>query len=272
MAASLGLIGSFNSTVEDWTGYTQRIGHYFLANGITDSTKKRSILLTACGPAINHLIRDLLSPGTSTEKLFHELVELLKQQQDPAPSVILQRYNFFTRKQHSTESIGFFMAQLRKLAHHCNFGDTLDDMLRDRLVCGCRDRHLQFKLLSNAALTFKTALEAAKADKTTERGTKDLTGGHSLHKMYGQQKRHTKTLSTKPPTRTPMTQLPTQPCFRCGAAHSHAKCKIKNFTCHYCQKQGHLASVCRKKARDQTEKKGKTSQNLHIQAHNYDSE
>ena len=183
MAASLGHIGSFNSTVEDWTGYTERIGHYFLANGITDATKKRSILLTACGPTTYQLIKDLLSPVNPTEKSFDELVELVKEHQDHAPSIILQRYNFFTREQHSTESIGDFVAQLRKLAHHCNFGDTLDDMLRDRLVCGCRDQRLQFKLRSNAALTFKIALESAKADETAERGTKDLAGGHSLHKM-----------------------------------------------------------------------------------------
>ena len=45
-------------------------------------------------------------------------------------------------------------------------------MLRDRLVCGCRDRRLQFKLLSDPKLTLKTALEATKADETAERGTK----------------------------------------------------------------------------------------------------
>ena len=63
------------------------------------------------------------------------------------------------------------MAQLHKLAHHCDFKETLDDMLRDKLVCGCRDRHLQFKLFSDPKLTFAEALEMAKADETAAQQT-----------------------------------------------------------------------------------------------------
>ena len=32
-----------------------------------------------------------------------------------------------------------FMAGLHKLSEHFNFGETLDNMLRDRLVCGSND-------------------------------------------------------------------------------------------------------------------------------------
>ena len=46
-----------------------------------------------------------------------------------------------------------------------DFKDTLADMLRDRLVCGCRDRRLQCKLLAEKDLTFDQALAIAKALK-----------------------------------------------------------------------------------------------------------
>ena len=159
-------------------------------------------------------------------------------------------YNFFTRKQHQNESISDFIAQLRKLAHHCKFNDTLDDMLRDRLVCGCRDRRLQFKLLSDSKLTFAKALELAKADETAERGTKDRSGGPSLHRLVHSQRPKRR----RPPNPPPQSSAPkphSRSCSRCGAAHSPATCKYKDATCNYCQKKGHLASVCRTKARDQ---------------------
>ena len=47
-------------------------------------------------------------------------------------------------------------------------------MLWDRLVCGCRDRHLQCKLLAEKDLTFDQALTIANAFETAKKETKDL--------------------------------------------------------------------------------------------------
>ena len=52
--------------------------------------------------------------------------------------------------QKPNETISDFVAQLRKLSEYCEFGDTLEDMRRDRLVCGCKDQRLQCKLLAKA--------------------------------------------------------------------------------------------------------------------------
>lgn len=65
------------------------------------------------------------------------------------------------------------MAQLHKLSEHCEFGGTLEDMLRDCIVCGCRDQYLQCKLLAETDLTFEFAFKIAKAMETAERETKD---------------------------------------------------------------------------------------------------
>ena len=51
--------------------------------------------------------------------------------------------------------------------------------------------------------------------------------------------------------RQPTPQPPIHPCSRCGAFHLSSICKFKTATCHYCKKIGNLASICRKKARDQ---------------------
>ena len=164
----LGLIGSFDADAESWTSYTERLSSYFVANGIADAAKKRAILLTACGPTTYQLMRDLLAPTLPSEKSFKDLVKLVKDHQQPTPSFIVQRFHFFTRMQQPGESINDYLAQLRKLAQHCRFGDTLNDMLRDRLVCGCRDKRLQYKLLSDDELTYDKAIKIAKSDETAE--------------------------------------------------------------------------------------------------------
>ena len=44
---------------------------------------------------------------------------------------------------------------------HCNFGDTIKDMLGDRLVCGINDQNIQRKILSESRLTYEKAIDIA---------------------------------------------------------------------------------------------------------------
>ena len=102
-------------------------------------------------------------------------MSLVKAHHQPRHSTIVQRFHFHTGIQKPSESVSEFVAQLRKLSEYCEFGDTLQDMLRDRLVCGCKDQHLQCKLLAEPELTFDNkAFKIAKAMKAAEKETKDL--------------------------------------------------------------------------------------------------
>ena len=228
--------------------YTERLDLYFTANGIAPDAaeQRRAILLSVCGPATYQLIRNLVSPAKPTDKTFAELVALVKEHQQPTPSFIVQRYHFNTRVQRPGESISEFVAQLRKISEHCRYGDSLDDMLRDRLVCGCLDKRLQCKLLADPELTFAKALATAKAMATAERSAKDLHG-ESTGQVHLMRRRPARNRRSGPPKAQPQVS---STCSRCGAAHSADSCKYKSATCHYCKKPGHLAKVCRKKAKD----------------------
>ena len=56
-----------------------------------------------------------------------------------------------------------FVADLRRLAKDCNFGDKLEMMLQDRLACRINDQVIQRKTLTEKKLTFKLALEIAES-------------------------------------------------------------------------------------------------------------
>ena len=57
-----------------------------------------------------------------------------------------------------SETVVEYVAALRKLAEHCNFGETLDEMLRDRLVCGIANPAIQKRWLTESELTFTKAV------------------------------------------------------------------------------------------------------------------
>ena len=159
---------------EDWSQYTDRLGHYFEANEVTDASKKRAILLSAVGSETYKLICDLLAPTKPGQKSYEELVEVVKDHLQPKPSEIVCRFKFHTRSRLETESVSTFVAQLRHLSQDCNFGDTLEAMLRDRLVCGINNDRIQRRMLAEKDLDFKKALQIATAMEAAEKNALDL--------------------------------------------------------------------------------------------------
>eukprot|EP00731_Ephydatia_muelleri_P036424 Em0253g4a len=133
MTSLLGSVGAFQEGQEDWTCYCERLEQFFQANGIDDEGKRRAVLLSVCGGSVYQLIRNLVAPGKPADKSFSELVTLVRTHFRPSSSVTVQRYNFNSRSQRDGESVSQFVAELRKLSEHCDFGNTLEDMLRDRL-------------------------------------------------------------------------------------------------------------------------------------------
>ena len=67
-----------------------------------------------------------------------------------------------------------YVADLKKLATHCNFGANLNEALRDKLVCGLCNVQIQKSLLSEAKLKYSKALKIAVAMETAIRDASEL--------------------------------------------------------------------------------------------------
>ena len=85
------------------------------------------------------LLTSLVTPAKPGEKDYTQLVQVLIQHFDPAPSKIVQRYCFNMRNRFKGETVTAYVSELWGLAQFCNFGESLDIMLRDRLVCRISD-------------------------------------------------------------------------------------------------------------------------------------
>ena len=207
----------------------------FFANDVKTAEKQRAILLSAVGGPTYQLIRNLLAPEKPHNKTFAQIVEAVMRHHQPKPSVIVQRFNFHSRSRASGENVSTFVAELRKLSD-CNFGETLNDMLRDRLVCGINDQRLQRRLLSEPELTFAKALELAQTAEAAERNTRKLEkAARALECMSCEN------LCKKGE------ELIARHCY--VVVNTADKCRFKESDCHHCGKKRHLAKVCRSKQR-----------------------
>lgn len=107
-------------------------------------------------------------------------MELLKSHFDPEPSAIVSRCRFNSRVRKLNESVAEYVAELRSLAGPCKFGNTIDDMVRDRLVCGINEPRIQRLLLQEPdTLKYEDACKIALALETADRNAKDLQQSQS---------------------------------------------------------------------------------------------
>ena len=146
-----------------------------------------------------------------------------------------------------------YVAALRALSEHCEYGDSLKLMLRDRLVCGINHEGIQRRLLSEKYLTFDNALEIALAMEAAAKDTKDLQSASStatltlqLHyaaiglnsssKFRGSGKA-TQLLHRRPQNKSQTRNTRANPtCYHCGATHLASEYRFINVKCRCCKK------------------------------------
>ena len=152
----------------------ERLEQYFLVNEVEDVAKRRAILLSVCGSKTYALARDLLQPARPAETTFKKIVDTLEKHFSPKPSEIVERYKFHSLNRDEDKGVAAYVAELRKLTEHCNFGDTLPEMLRDRLACGIKNEKIQRRLLAERKFTLKKAEEIALGEELAAKHVVDI--------------------------------------------------------------------------------------------------
>ena len=251
VSARWGCMGqSYSSPRIRMTGVNMSRGSNITSQRTISPEKQRAILLSAIGPSTYRIIRTLVSPDKVTDYTFFELVEKARAHFNPKPSPIVKRFEFNTRCQGENESVASYVAELRKIAEFCDYGRVLNDMLRDRIVCGTSNKAVQRRLLQEPDLTYEKALEIALSAETAEKDSKRLTGGTvdppAIVELVKDRPTHRagnkgqyRGRNNKPPKQQPSSQKgEDKECYRCGGWHNPAECRFRQYECHFCKKRG----------------------------------
>ena len=115
-----------------------------------------------------------MAPDRPEDKSFKDLVKKLTDHFNLTPSEVVQCFKFHGWYRQQGESVATYVAELRSLAEYCNFGGTLDDMLRDQLVWEIKNNAIQQIKLGEAKLTFTHALELAQGLETAAQNVQTL--------------------------------------------------------------------------------------------------
>ena len=89
-------------------------------------------------------------------------------------SSIIAKFRFNSRTHTPDESVTDYVAAIRRLAELCAYGEILEEMLHDRLVCDINNAVIQGRLLAESDSTLSKAVSVAQTAKIADTVVKQL--------------------------------------------------------------------------------------------------
>ena len=129
-----------------------------------------------------------MSTGISDDdrKKYSQVLVKLDTFFQPRKNVIFERAHFNRCQQAERESAEQFIVALHNLASTCNYGPLHDEMTRDHLVVGIRDRALSEQLQLDPELTLDKAKNMIQQKEAVKDQQTVLKGDTNLDALRGQ--------------------------------------------------------------------------------------
>lgn len=108
----------------------------------------------------------------SGEESVESILKTLEEYCIPKTNEIIERFQFFNRKQQEDEQFDVWYTDLKKLIKGCNFGETENKILRTQIVLGIFDKETQTRLLRDDieltnVVTYCQTVERAESNRRT---------------------------------------------------------------------------------------------------------
>uniref|UniRef100_A0A1X7T098 Retrotransposon gag domain-containing protein n=1 Tax=Amphimedon queenslandica TaxID=400682 RepID=A0A1X7T098_AMPQE len=95
---------------------------------------QKAVFISVIGALTYGMLKSLLQPHSLQDDVTLDLMrETLEKHFDPKPSPITQQLRFFTQVRKQGEYVAIYVAELQDIGEHCDFGDSVDAMIRDRM-------------------------------------------------------------------------------------------------------------------------------------------
>ena len=157
--------GEASSIAAKWKGWRRAFKLYIAGKDIKDDKQRKALLLHIAGLAVPEIYYALVSEETD-KKSFTEILAVLDNDFIPKANVHFERHKLYQIAQTKEESTDDFLCKLRLAAATCEFGDNVDERLRDQIISKCFSNSLRRKFLEKETLTLKNVVNIAKAHET----------------------------------------------------------------------------------------------------------
>lgn len=220
---------NFEFFQRSWENYSKAIGMDKWS--VADNERKVSILLTVIGePARKKFFNFELTPQQLADP--QAALAAIQEKVISKRNVIIDRLDFFSAGQSTSESIDDFCCRLKVLAKVAKLGVLEKELLAYKVVTANKWPQLRTKMLTITDITFEKAVDLCRAEEIAAKRSQELgifPEVNKITKFKGSSKQ--KLLR----------------CKFCGDIHEFAKgvCPALGKKCHKCKGKNHFEKVCK---------------------------
>ena len=145
----------------NWKIFRESFTDYATATELTKKSDEiqvatlKAVMETEC----KQVLRRLNLTSEALEKTS-TILENLERHFAPERNILHERYIFHSAEQQPNETVDQYLLRLRRLAEPCKFVALHDEMLRDRLVLGARDKAARARLFREKECSLAKAVES----------------------------------------------------------------------------------------------------------------
>lgn len=234
----------------EWRFWRVLFEDYLISTGQDEASDKikLSLLRNMMGPESSKVI--MTFKLSQDEQVYDKVIQCIEAYVNPKYNEVFERYKFNERNQKEHESFENFYTALRQQISTCNYGTTSgeileDQLLRDRLVQGLRDKHLQEQLLRMESLTLDKVANICRASEVSKSQVKEMNPALEIDAV-----KHSKKISSRSFNKFNKEKYSTKEnqkflCRRCQQQHGPRECPAYGKKCIKCGILNHLAISCR---------------------------
>lgn len=158
--------GSTNLS-SNWKTFKSQFNIFKIAKGYSKMSEEEQIanMLVLMGSDSTRIYEqfEFTVTATGTNKTLDNVIAMFDNYFEPVKNVIYERVKFNQLIQEPNQSIHQFIIALQTQAKLCDYGGTIvEELIRDRIVVGVRDKNLREYLIDIENLDLPTCIQKAK--------------------------------------------------------------------------------------------------------------
>ncbi|UYV64427.1 Mad [Cordylochernes scorpioides] len=239
------------STPNEWPKWRKRFERYLVVSGMKkkEEADKIDLFMYLMGDRADDIFRTFRFEKEEEATKIDSVLKAFDSHFCVRKNIIYERAKFNSRIQEDREPVDEFITSLYKLADSCEFEGLHEQLIRDRIVVGVRDKALSERMQLDSELTLEKAVKMVRQQEAVRQQQVDLQRPSTSQKV-NQVKFNSKKQSPKQqqqPSRKKEKSAKTRSrCPTCGGfTHREGQaCRAEGQRCNLCSKAGHFANCC----------------------------
>ncbi|UYV77931.1 K02A2.6-like [Cordylochernes scorpioides] len=239
------------STPNEWPKWRKRFERYLVVSGMKkkEEADKIDLFMYLMGDRADDIFRTFKLEKEEEATKIDSVLKAFDSHFCVRKNIIYERAKFNSRIQEDREPVDEFITSLYKLADSCEFEGLHEQLIRDRIVVGVRDKALSERMQLDSELTLEKAVKMVRQQEAVRQQQVDLQRPSTSQKV-NQVKFNSKKQSPKqqqqPSKKKEKSAKTRSRCPKCGGfTHREGQaCRAEGQKCNLCSKTGHFANCC----------------------------